>query len=445
MSEMKVGYARAEITPKESVPLAGYGNTSNRMSQTILDPLYATCVAFEDEYGVRALVYTLDLVNGGKTTTTHIRPAISKVTGIPVSHIQVSGTHTHAAPDTLNEQVESVGRYLQYLEEQMVRAAVEALADLKLAKLFLTRTTTKNLNFVRHYLMADGTYTSPNFGKHDQPIVGHESDADPVMQLAKITREGGKDIVLCNFGVHQTNTGGQKKYDVSADIAGAMRKAYETETGCCFAYFTGACGNVNPTSKIDEENVVPKLDHVAHGKALSDYALNAADTYVSASFGSIRTVSATKDYPINHTTDHLAEQGKKVWDLYVESNDRDLGNKLARELGFSSVYHASAVAKRKDMPATDAITINALCVGDLAFALAPYEMFDVNGMQIKEQSPFVMTMILTLANQGSVGYLPARPTFEHGSYASDTCRFTPGIGETMADEFVSILKKLKEQ
>ncbi len=445
MFKMNAGYARADITPKESVPLAGYGNTSGRMSQTVLDPLYATCVAFEDGTGARALVFTIDLINGGKTTTTHIRPAISQVTGIPVSHIQVSGTHSHATPDTLNENVESVGRYLQYLQEQMVQAAVDALADLKPAQLFLTRTTTKNMNFVRHYLMADGTYTTPNFGNHSQPIAGHESDADPVMQLAKITREGGKDIILCNFGVHQTDTGGQKKYDVSADIAGAMRAEYEARTDCCFAYFTGACGNVNPVSKIKEENVVPEQDHVAHGKALANYALNAADAYVSADFGPIRAASSTREYAINHATDHLAPQGKKVWDLYVETNDRDLANKLAREYGFSSVYHANAVAKRKEKPAADAITINALCVGDLAFALAPYEMFDTNGMEIKKNSPFEMTMVLTLANQASIGYLPTRMSFEHGSYAADTCRFSPGIGEALAEEFVELLKQIKAQ
>ena len=39
-----------------------------------------------------------------------------------------------------------------------VKAAVEALADAKPAKLFLARTMTKNLNFVRHYIMEDGTY-----------------------------------------------------------------------------------------------------------------------------------------------------------------------------------------------------------------------------------------------------------------------------------------------
>ena len=36
---MKIGYARIDITPTEPVPLAGYGNTSRRISQNVLSPL----------------------------------------------------------------------------------------------------------------------------------------------------------------------------------------------------------------------------------------------------------------------------------------------------------------------------------------------------------------------------------------------------------------------
>ena len=33
--EIKVGFGRADITPTSSVPLAGYGNTTSRMSQSM--------------------------------------------------------------------------------------------------------------------------------------------------------------------------------------------------------------------------------------------------------------------------------------------------------------------------------------------------------------------------------------------------------------------------
>ena len=39
------GFGRADITPTNSVPLAGFGNTEMRMSRRVLDPLYVSCVA----------------------------------------------------------------------------------------------------------------------------------------------------------------------------------------------------------------------------------------------------------------------------------------------------------------------------------------------------------------------------------------------------------------
>lgn len=440
---MNVGYSRVDITPQESVPLGGYGNSSGRMSEKVLDPLYATCIAFVNEAGEKALVYTVDLINAGVTTTTEVRPEISRVTGVPVDHIQVSGTHSHAAPDMLNSAEESIIRYLEFYKERMVQAAVEALADIKPAALHLTRAITERLNFVRHYLMADGTYAGPNFGNHNQPYVGHETDADPEMQLARITREGGKDIVLCNFGVHQTNTGGQLKHDISADIAGAMRAEYEACDDCHFAYFTAACGNVNPVSNILEENIVPSHDHITHGKKLAEYALKARDSYVPASFGAIRGKAVDCVQAINHTTDHLVPQATEVWSLYTSTNDRALANTLGKEkYGFSSVYQANAIINRSKMPQSDTVTINALTVGDLAFAVAPYEMYDTNGKEIKTGSPFKMTFVLTLGNQQSMGYFPTKLSFEHGGYAPDTCRFKPGIGEDISAAFVKLLGEL---
>ena len=444
MTNMKVGYARKEITPQEAVPLAGYGNTSQRLSETILDPLYATCIAFVDEAGERALLYTIDLIKAPPATQCHVFPAISEATGIPVSHIHLSATHTHAAPDTANKTVPSMKPYMEFYKTQMVAAAEEALADVKDAQLFMTSTNTYHLNFVRHYIMTDGTYAGANFGDMTKGVVGHESEPDTTMRLAKIVREGGKDIIICNYGVHQTHTGGQLKHEVSADIAGVMRNEMEQETGCLFAYFTGACGNVVPSSKIDEENVVPAGDHKAHGKALAQVALSALNDLAPASFGPVRARTVQYEANINHTTDHLEAQAKEVYDLYTATNDRPAANKLAREkYGFSSVYHAGAILSRKKMPATMELVLDALSVGDLAFTLAPYEMFAANGMYISENSPFPMTMVLTLANRAAYGYLPTRNCFEYGSYEGDTCWFEPGIGEALAERFVEMLHDMK--
>jgi len=59
-----VGYARENITPTESVPMGGYGNTDKRWSKQYLDYLYATCIAVTGANGESVILYTMDLMSG---------------------------------------------------------------------------------------------------------------------------------------------------------------------------------------------------------------------------------------------------------------------------------------------------------------------------------------------------------------------------------------------
>ena len=120
MSTIKLGYARVDITPTESVPLRGYGNTSIRMHTNVLDPLYATCLAFEDENGSQALIYTMDLCSFGTVFNPCIRQALCDATGLPADRILASCTHNHSSPDVDNKEQDSIPRYIAFLKDQMV-------------------------------------------------------------------------------------------------------------------------------------------------------------------------------------------------------------------------------------------------------------------------------------------------------------------------------------
>lgn len=87
------------------------------------------------------------------------------------------------------------------------------------------------------------------------------------------------------------------------------------------------------------------------------------------------------------------------------------------------------------------IEIGAISLGDVAFAIAPYEMFDTNGKQIKEGAPHEMTIVATCANEYR-SYIPSSIHFEHGGYSVDRCRFIPGTGERLAAEYISLLSNL---
>ena len=125
-NQLLVGFARVDITPKESVPLAGYGNTAARYSQVILDHLTATCIAFTQGEDT-VLLFTQDLVCTNHKWARPIRERIEKELGVPADRIFIHATHTHSAPDTLSQEP-AIQRYQPLHAEQLFTAAREALA-----------------------------------------------------------------------------------------------------------------------------------------------------------------------------------------------------------------------------------------------------------------------------------------------------------------------------
>ena len=110
-SGLHVGCARIDITPQYSVPLAGYGNNDQRMSQGVLQPMYATCLALADgEKGQPLLIYTVDIVEAKYPA--EMRAEIKKATGLPDERILISGTHTHSGPDQ-DSKVPSAQKWLR--------------------------------------------------------------------------------------------------------------------------------------------------------------------------------------------------------------------------------------------------------------------------------------------------------------------------------------------
>ena len=443
-----VGYGRVEITPQESVPLAGYGNTLQRLSQGVLDPLCATCIAITDN-GNTLLLCTIDLINSCDFYCVPARKAISEKFGIPMENIVISATHTHSAPDFLQKDYPPIIRYRDFLLEKLVEMAGAALADRKPAVMMAGRTKNEGMNFVRHYILENDTYAGDNFGNFDEaPIRCHVSEADRQIQMVKFCREGAKDILMVNWQAHPTKAstrateyGWQNRPYVSADFVGAVRSYMEEKTDMHFAYFQGACGNINSRSRVAEEDGVQ--EPVPYGQQLGDYILAALDTMQPLNAGKTGAKDVVVTSPINHSENHLLPYTHEIVKLWKETNDPKLCTEKARPHGIHSAYHAMFIQRKAGMTGTLEFTLGAGCAGDLGFAFLPYEVFDTNGMYIKEKSPFAMTFILECAN-GLNNYIPSQRGFEHGCYEADNCNFQPGTGEKAADAALDLLNQLHE-
>ena len=110
--------------------------------------------------------------------------------------------------------------------------------------------------------------------------------------------------------------------------------------------------------------------------------------------------------------------------------------------------------------------IQCISVGEVAFAGFPCEYFKEFGEEVKQESPFAMTIPINLAND-STGYVPTIKAFKEGdrtwnsgkgepkkeageamgfpSYETLSSRVNPGGGELMAKESLKLLRRLAEK
>ena len=426
---LQVGYARMDITPTESVPLAGLGNTSKRMSTFVRDNLYTTCVAFTDGDGETALMFNMDLISAKPSETQAIRDAIFEKFGIPHNRVMLSNTHSHSVPDTANTEKEYIQRYNAMKLRQHVAAAEAALADRKPAKMYVGRTTAERLNFIRHYKLDE----------NGKPYA-HTADPDPLLQMVKIVREGGEDILMMNWQAHPCLGSHFDLHCVSADYIGEVRSYLEEKLNAKFIFFQGAAGNHNVRSKIKGE--CPTMDPADYGKLLGYRAMVALSDLQPVAGGKVASVERTLTLDIDHTEDHMLADAQTVVDFWKKTNDRKATDAMAKQYGINSPYHAGAILRRYKQPLTKEMTIYGVRVGDLGFACAPYEMFCDNGQFIRENSPYPVTFVVTCCN-ATHAYLASKLAFDYGCYEKDNRNFVRGTAEMVADNFVEILKEMR--
>ena len=145
--------------------------------------------------------------------------------------------------------------------------------------------------------------------------VDHMTKADPTLHIVKFTREGGKDVVIANFRAHPHFTGGYYKYDLSSDYIGAFRMAFEAMHDCHCVYFQGASGNINSSTRMSGERKYTTCR--SHGMALAASAYECMMKHLKeVNPGPIKYKQVKFYADINHSMDHLAEEGKRIWAMW---------------------------------------------------------------------------------------------------------------------------------
>ncbi len=445
---LEVGYGKAKINPTEPVEMNGGWYTGT------LGDIFAITVAFRDEDKNLHVHVVTDLSWGGMSDNgpknsygvcDMVRVAAEEQLGISPDYITVGGTHNHSqvaygSQDPANE------RWRQnVLIPQVLASIQQAIDDLSPAEMYIARTETQNLSFVRRYWLTDGSLYEGFTGNRDSEIVKHESEADEEIQLVKFVREGKKDVLMINWQSHATSATSTGT-DVHADYVGPLRERVEEELDVQCVYYQGACGNTAPSSRIPGEHAVEGngwRGAQKTGWAIAAYVIDAfeSDLFEQVTTGLLQVKRITVEGDVYKFDPALIESAKKVIEFHKTSPNNLVTANFAKDFGIETIYHANAIINNSKLPDKKNYELNIISIGDVAFTTLPMEFFDVTGMQIKSGSPYEMTIMLGYSC-GKGNYVPDIDGYKNGGYESYKTYFVPGTAEIAVSHYMDALNEL---
>lgn len=197
---------------------------------------------------------------------------------------------------------------------------------------------------------------------------------------------------MMNWQGHPRSTAPYSHTTSTCNYAGIMRQTVEEQLDCLGAFVLSGSGNMNNNSQIASE--VSQSDYLELGKALGEEAVKASANFQPANTGKIE----------------------------LEEN----------------IYIHDSI---KWGPGAE-VPLYAFSIGDVAFATAPFEIFDTNAVFVKENSKFPMTFYASVTSDWQ-SYLPTPQSFpwEH-HYEVRITYYPQGMAEDVADELVSMLDRL---
>ena len=442
MSEniLYAGFHSVKVEPPMGIHVPGY--YEKRYSDGFLTDLHLRAVAFECG-SERAVIFAIETIGITAAAFNQIKVKIAKRCNMNENAIYINSIHSHTAyrvtPPNL-EQMDDDAIFQLRLQQQFVDCAQFAFEDLKPCTLKIATGEAKNVGFMRRYLMKDGTYkTNPGIGNPDiDSFAGVQDDS---VQLIRIDREGGKDVLIVKFGTHSDVIGGTKYCAdwpgyLAENLNGAFSGDVETMV------MLGAEGDSNhinaflpkgsPRKGVD---VAKRMARIIAGEVLKIY-----DGAKEIPSGKIAYF--TKDVQIGKNSYDPADlpEAEKIREIYLEK-----GNKAPELKEYKlNVPEALRILANLKRPEFFNLRVHALQIGNIAFVGYPGEPFTKIGMDVRDNSHMDMTVVTACTNGGE-GYYPSAEAFAVAGYERSASPFASNCAEIMinaGNEMIGQMEKI---
>lgn len=405
-AELKVGFAKADITPTKPMPMWGYGARHAALSTGVRDTLWAKAVVLDVGHEKLAIV-GLDL---GRSPTDammqRIRDAIKHKAGVGL--VMFSGSHTHHGPviELLDEVGKGKGKYddavayAQELERKLIETITTAAGDVRPAKLGWS---SKHVPFNRNR----HTKLEP------KPV-------DDELTVIRLEATDGQPIaLLVNYSAHATMLDGAD-LRFSADWPGQMMTSVEEQlkTNCIF--LQGSAGDLSPNPGDDRKGIE------LFGRALADQVLEVNRTIEPKS---PRRARFDADERVFDYETRLPMNNPATLALF--------GQAFFPELAAASLIEE--LQRNRLRPRMTTILINR----ELALVGGSGEFFCGHSLRLKERSRAVKTIFVGYCN-GHHMYFPTIEAAAEGGYGADSAVswVSIGAGEEMTNHALITIYKM---
>ena len=302
---MKLGFAKAEITPPAGLELGGYAGY--RPNCGVHDPLFCKVILLEQE-GKRYALIVLDLMCADESLCEKIAAAVNPL-GISRERLIVSAIHSHAAPAGVIGGVGALAQintaivpenpaFVLYMQA-VVRAAADACAEAALS--------------AEPFVMRAGQGVMPPVGSERHTGV----QAKGSLTAAEFRLKSGKKLIFYNFPCHPTVLSAANLF-VSADFAGQIEKYLDADLT---VFANGAAGDIS-TRFTRRESSFAECDRM--GKMAADYVRDLLEPLPFEKPEPLRgkqtrvTLAARKVQPVEQARKQLEETTLR-WQQAVEA------------------------------------------------------------------------------------------------------------------------------
>ncbi len=428
------------MTPPFGTLIAGY--FEERPMDGVLDPLYASVIAFDDGE-TKALLFALDHIGIRLSFASEVREAISKATGLPYEAISLTCSHTHLGPEASRKNgVLENEEYNLWFQKRLCDAALMALEDVAPTEMLVCRGRVEDVAFVRRFRMKDGSVqTNPGCMN---PNIDHVlGDTDEESQLLILKREGKPEIGIVTFQVHPDVIGGCK---VSADYIKFVRDTYEKNIPNSYCvYLNGAQGDTNHI----DVRLDPNSDDLIYGYRRAKYmgekiAYSVLSNYEVAkpiSGGKVRFKEVSMMARYNKGNPDQLEDAIRRSAIYQAEGLDAATPEFTGMRKIEVVSEAERIVRVKDFPDAVSLPLVAIAAGGAVFSTVPGEPFTDVGVQIKAGSKFDFT-IATCCSNGDEAYFPTQAAFDEGGYEVVSTDFAEGTAEQIVRDTLALINSL---